>query len=756
MTNFEEIKLIIEGQDSISVDDSFMFAKNASDLLRRDEELGRKIIIHILDNLQKIPPETLEIWTDLIESAWFYPYLEKEKKMLKFNNLAGEIRNGAHLSKSLKWKYLHEEQKYLVNLLKKWKNLIVSAPTSFWKSLLIEEMVASRKFNNILIIQPTLALLDETRKKLKKYQEDYKIIIKTSQECSEEKWNLFLLTAERVTEYENLPQIDFFVIDEFYKLSAKRDDERSYALNNAFYKILNQDFPPQFYLLWPNIDWISPGFEEKYGAEFYKTNYSLIETNIENIYSQNKDIFDKISHHKQKWYKEAVLFKEEKLFDLLYSLQNQQSIIYCSSPSRVRDLAGKFALFLNKKGVKAVEKLPIIERIRKHISEKRDLINFLNFEIGIHNGVLQKHINSSIIDYFNNWDLKYLFCTTTIIEWVNTSAKNVIFFDNTKGKDQDIDYFDYANIKGRSWRMMIHYIGKVYNFNPPPQKQEDMIVDIPFYQQNPIEDEVLNGLKDQDINEIVKESEQYKELQKIPFEERQVFQKNGVSIKGQKQILHIISDLNQIYTIKRKNYSKDYCIYDLLKRTTIPKYDQLQFILEVCWKYLLKTSESKKVKTCDQLVYLTFNYAKNKDIFSLVNNNLQYIKDLPENTGVSNDILLNKSIEEIFNVMRHWFQYKLPKRLRVVNELQKYVCEKQGKDPGNYTFYSNQIENDFLPENLSILSEYWIPHSAIRKISSFIGEGFSEVDVLKKIKQIAMTKNDFLLQYENEKILNNL
>jgi hypothetical protein len=48
-------------------------------------------------------------------------------------------------------------------------------------------MVASKKFKNILIIQPTLALLDETRKKLKKYQEDYKIIIKTSQEYSAEK-----------------------------------------------------------------------------------------------------------------------------------------------------------------------------------------------------------------------------------------------------------------------------------------------------------------------------------------------------------------------------------------------------------------------------------------------------------------------------------------------------------------------------------------------------------------------------------------
>ena len=269
----EEIISAIENQDSISIDESFSFAKSTSILLRHDGEKGRKIIIYVLDNWKKIPNDTVEIWTDLIESAGFYPYLEKEKGNLKFNNLAGEIRKGCHLSENLGDKYLHEEQKYLKSILDSGRNLIVSAPTSFGKSLLIEEMVASKKFRNIVVIQPTLALLDETRKKLKRYKEDYKIIVRTSQKSTNEKGNLFLLTAERVMEYKDLPQIDFFVIDEFYKLSARRDDERSDILNNAFYKLLQQNPVPQFYLLGPNIDNISEGFTDKYNAEFYKTNY---------------------------------------------------------------------------------------------------------------------------------------------------------------------------------------------------------------------------------------------------------------------------------------------------------------------------------------------------------------------------------------------------------------------------------------------------------------------------------------------------
>jgi len=752
----EEIILAIENQDSISIDESFSFAKITSILLRADKEKGRRIIIYVLDNWRKIPDETIEIWTDLIESAGFYPYLEKEKDKLKFSNLAGEIRKGCHLSDNIISKedeklFFHEEQKHLKNILDSGKNLIVSAPTSFGKSLLIEEMVASKKFKNVIVIQPTLALLDETRKKLKKYQENYKIIVRTSQEPSEEKGNLFLLTAERVMEYKDLPQIDFFVIDEFYKLSAQRDDERSDILNNAFYKLLQQNPVPLFYLLGPNIDDISPGFAKKYNADFYKTNYSLIENKVEDIYSVNKEKFDNTTHHAKKGYKEAVLFKEEKLFELLLSLKDEQSIVYCSSPSKVRKLAESFYLFLKSNGIEKSEDLPLVEWIKKHINPHWNLINFLDFEIGINDGALQKHINSSMIDYFNDKKLKYIFCTSTIIEGVNTSAKNVIFFDPTKGKQTLIDYFDYSNIKGRSGRMMIHYIGKIFNFNPPPEKQEEMIVDIPFYKQDPIKDEVLNGLNDSDIKSSVKESQQYKELIKISQEERDLFQKNGVLIKGQKQILDIISDLDSTYTITRKKYAQEYKIYDLIYWVGEPKRDQLQFILDLCWDNLVKTGETTNPMTKPRLTTMTFNFSIKKNIFALIEDDYSYQRPLKANINKSDIEVLNQSIKNIFSISRHWFQYKIPKWLRVMNELQKYVCEKNGKNPGNYSHYANQIENDFIRDNLGILSEYGIPTSAINKLSSSIDKNLSDDDVLKKVKEVA--KSDIgLMQYERDKI----
>lgn len=177
-------------------------------------------------------------------------------------------------------------------------------------------------------------MLDETRIKLKSYSERYKIIVRTSQEFSLEKGNIFLLTAERVLEYPNMPPIDLLIIDEFYKLSKTRDDNRANILNIAFIRLM-KDPNCRFYLLGPNIDGVSAGFIEKYNAIFYKSDYSLVYTETENRYESVKT-------------KRGGKVSEEDIFSVLDSLEDQ-SLIFCSSPSTARDLAFTYCkLFFTK------------------------------------------------------------------------------------------------------------------------------------------------------------------------------------------------------------------------------------------------------------------------------------------------------------------------------------------------------------------------------------------------------------------------
>lgn len=764
-------------QASLSASESFDYALVCSSLLKDPEQQtkGRQMIINALDNWDKFHTSSSEILTDLIETAGFYPYLEKNKTFLQHKNLSGNLRKELHLSKHIAGIYHHEEQKKFYSLLEEKKNLVLSAPTSFGKSLLIEEIIASKIYKNIIVIQPTLALIDETRKKLVKYNDYYKLIVRTSQDPSELKGNVFLFTGERVQEYNKFPKIELLILDEFYKLSKDRDDERWDILNNAVYQVLNKH-KPSFYLLGPNIDGISEGFANKYQAEFHKTNFSLVDNRITDLYTNNKELIDKAN--KPRADKEVVENKENLLFELLLILKDEQNIIYCSSPDRARSLALKFQKYLKSRKTKPTNKnLPLINWIEENISKQWSLIEYLKFQIGIHDGALQKHISSSIINLFNDRTLKYLFCTSTIIEGVNTSAKNIIVFDQKKGP-KPIDFFDYSNIKGRAGRMMIHYVGNVYTFIPTPVRKE-LVVDIPFFEQKLITKEILNNLNDKDIKD--KNNPLYKELMQIPEEERTLFRKNGVSIDGQKEILkQLQEDLKTQEGI------------DLLT-WQIPDYNQLKYLLELAWKHLLKKGETTSpVLSASYLTRITFNVynISGRTVFWLISDlsesNQNYLAFYKENaTKIESHLksltpedrksyrknadfkryskgkslkdkteidIINESITDAFQIHRHWFQYKVPKWIRVINELQKFVFEKKGNKGGNYSYYASLIENDLIQENLAILLEYGIPSTAIKKLEKLIPSSLIQDEVLNEIKRKKYIDKNIFSEYEKIKL----
>lgn len=726
----EEIIFEIENSETLSFDKSFELAQLCSTILDGSNTDGHKLVINILNNWRKIHPSTIEIWSDLIEAAGFYPYLEKNIGLIKLKGLPGELRRLLRKSHNLEQKYFHDEQFEILKLLELKKNLIVSAPTSFGKSLLIEEIVASQQYNNLVIIQPTLALLDETRRKLLKYKDLYKLIVRTSQEPNSNGNNIFLFTAERVNEYQLFPHIDFVVIDEFYKLSGNRDDERSSSLNNAFHYLL-KNFDPNFYLLGPNIDGISEGFEKKYNAVFYPSKFSLVDSRNIDLFKDYKNKFGKIGPKK--------LFKEQTLFELLITLSHEQTIIYCSSPNRVRYLAKEFVKYLGHAKIPNSEyQYPIIEWIKKYVSTDWCVLDFLNCDIGIHDGALQKHICTSIIDYFNTGKIKFLFCTSTIIEGVNTSAKNIIYFDDKRG-GHDIDFFDYSNIKGRAGRMMEHYVGRIFNFNKPPE-DEKIIIDIPFFQQAPIKDEVLIQLESDEV--LDKNSKQYKDIDSIPLGEKNLIKKNGVSVSGQKSLFDIL----------RQDVETKYHLIEW----TYPTYEQLTYVLFLAWEHLIVPGETTSPMTKKKLVKMTFDYGLSGDINKLIQNSFNYYRSHPDHVLKTDKDLWDQAIQETFQAMKHWFEYKVPKWLSVVNEIQRFICFEKGLRPGNYILYANSIENDFLRQNLAILAEYGIPSSAIKKIEKNIPENLDQDLVLNFIREKGLYNSSDLLEYEKGKIRENI
>ena len=78
--------------------------------------------------------------------------------------------------------------------------------------------------------------------------------------------------------------------------------------------------------------------------------------------------------------------------------------------------------------------------------------------------MVSKYIQQEILEQFNNGVFNILFCTSTIVEGVNTDAQNMIILNPSKGRKK-LTPFDIKNIKGRAGRYYHCFIGRVFYMN---------------------------------------------------------------------------------------------------------------------------------------------------------------------------------------------------------------------------------------------------------------------------------------------------
>lgn len=716
-----KIDQIKQRSKNMTNDESFQLAILCSKLLRKDSEIAREAIIRVHDIWEKVPESTHTIWNDITESAGLYPYVNP-----KHLSTSALLRYEYHRSKYMPNVVLHEEQAIISHELINKRSVVVGAPTSFGKSLLIEEIIASRIYNNIVIIQPTLALIDETRRKLAKYRDHYKIVLSTSQTPSTRS-NIFLFTGERVVEYQNFPKIDFFIVDEFYKLSLDREDDRSVVLNQAFSKLLG--FTSKFYMLGPMISSIPLKFRERFELTWIPTKFSTVAVNEYHINEMLKINITKKN-------------KNESLNALLSHVKGQ-TIIYCSSPQKATERALEYAFSLSTEP-KENHLQDIRTWIKENINERWSLGFALSMGIAFHHGALPRHLGASIVEEFNKGAINFLFCTSTLIEGVNTSAKNVILFDHTRGRNP-IDFFDYRNIAGRSGRMKIHFVGNVIKFEKEPDQME-LNVEIPIFDQEYAPLEILISMEEDQIDENGRE--RIREFKKLPEDLQHLYKLNsGITVEAQEKI---ISKIKSNLTFYHSNISW----------SPVPrKFDDLSTIIELGWEFLRGPGDQTYIPKLGRLsarwlASFAFSYINLKSLNAVISQYSQdkfWIGKIPE-TQERIDIVSYT----VLHIARHWFDYKLPKWLTVISNIQEYVFQQNGLKPGNYLFLASELENSFVHPNFAALIEYDIPISAIKKLTKNIDPKKTADENIKVISGINDTdlRKLGLGEYELKKVGN--
>lgn len=667
IVNIGELRQILRNK-SISKVDRFSIIKDIANLVTTNRTIGQEFILRLLSRISEFQ-EFEEIIYSLVRQVGLFPYLNEDNLSFK-DTIAYEVHRPTGFKENIVFHHAQAEVYYA--LLQK-ENIVLSAPTSFGKSLIIDSIIASKNYSNIVVIVPTIALIDETRKRLSKFKDLYKIITHPSQSITSK--NVFILTQERAVEIIAKVDVDFFVIDEFYKLSPqKADEDRCHILNQVFYSLVKTG--AQFYLLGPNIEKVTTELLDNVKYKFIKTDYKTVVSERHNV---------TVSKHES---------SINKLIELCSNL-NDPTLIFCQSPASANKVAS--ALLESKIFSKDSINSDLVDWLKTNYHPQWILPNCLERKIGIHHGKVPRSIAQKCIKLFNEGKLSFLICTSTLIEGVNTKAKNVIIYDNKIARSK-FDYFTFNNICGRSGRMFSHFIGNIYLFHEPPAA-ELPLVDFPiFSQSNDVSEKLLINIDDEDLKESSKiKLKKYTEQE---FLSRDVLKKNSY-IDLDKQI--------KLATFIKNNISK---AYPLLKWNQYPTNEQLKAVCFLIWDFLVASNKMiYGVSSSKQLHFVINQYREAGSIKKFIALHTNGCKSKEE---------INEKIELSFDIQRHWINFQFPRFLISLCDIANDVFRQKHLDLCDYTYYASLVECYFISPYVVPLDEYGLPIQVSEKIGKLI------------------------------------
>lgn len=627
-------------------------------LIQNNPNKAREELIKLLDFHQEKNFQYSPLVNHLIRETGLFPYLDIETSNWEERYIieAFKVNIGND-----DYKTLHREQSLLLKKLLNGRNIAVSAPTSFGKSFVIDAFIKIKKPKNIVIIVPTIALTDETRRRLyKKFAKDYKIITTTDVELAEK--NIFIFPQERAFFYvDKLVDIDILIIDEFYKASVNFDKDRAPDLIKAIIQLGEKS--KQKYFLAPNISVLSKNpFTED--MEFLKLDFNTVYLDKKNEYLNIKSQKDKT--------------------DVLLRILNEKTtktLIYAGNFSQIDELST--ILITELSNLDYTLSNQFAGWLEKNYSYNWVLPKLIRKGTGIHNSRLHRSLSQIQIKLFEeNEAINQIVSTSSIIEGVNTSAENVIIWMNKNGKS-NLNDFTYKNIIGRGGRMFKHFIGKIYILDHPPKNTETQL-DLPF-------PEAVIGTLDKEKHSHLLTSEQLAKL-----------------ILQESEMENIIGS-GKFNTLKSENAFQS-GNYELLKKIAI------SLKTDSSWNGLAYLNTENR-DSWERLLYKIIELQPgNWDV--KYSHFVAFIKTLSYNWHKTIPELL-KALEKYDIGIDDFFQleknvtFKLSSLLKDVNTLQKEILPHKNYDISKFI---NWTSSAFLPTVIYQLEEYGLPRTISKRI----------------------------------------
>lgn len=627
------------------------------------------------------------------------------------------------------------------------KRMLISAPTSYGKTFIMREILYlnQEKYKNILLVFPTVALLRENALNMEELNQDkkmgYNVIKSIDREIDCQDRNIFVLTPERamqlLAQYPNI-EIDFFFYDEMYKIDEdycndETDDndekKNSYAERTFLDEARAKTFRICLYLLSKRVkDYYLAGpnlKREKFGKGMQRyiaeNNIQVKEIEFEPtkrimVKAYNK-VIDEDYTNLPYLEKPGIVKIHSKVNDRICDVVNYieqkgygATILYCTTPAKANEYATKLAENHQGNVVKNERFSEFIEHLKRNYNidgsiNEWSFVNVLEMGFGMHHGKMPKYIQKEILDLFNEGIFNLLFCTSTIVEGVNTNAKNMVVLNHSKGT-KELTVFDFKNIIGRAGRYYHNFVGRYFLVDKELEKfehTEDLTLNFVTYDDQELDPVDIDNSEYMDLSDINKNLKHKREEQ---FKEylltNDIYEKNRlIKREYQEILLRFLLDNNILY-----NKFYRYLSYpDILMQFTT--YHAMNTVLDIFEKSgLLDATIVRRYKAVS-------NTYCNEGFHGL----LRYEIDNARGDKVKHK-RIDKAYMDAFKTQKDIIEHKIPKILALFETIFSYASLLRRKTLDNFSlskvsrFYETGVKS-YIGEQLI---EFGFPVDAIKRI----------------------------------------
>lgn len=661
--------------------------------------------------------------------------------------------------------------------LEKQKSLSISAPTSAGKSFILNldliRRLGSGKEENIVYIVPTRALISEVSTRIRKTIKTRGItgaIVRTApfptKDSAQLKNIIYVLTPERLLSLlkpeNNTKKITSIFIDEAHEIQK---GNRGITLQSAVDLALRLHRNASVLFASPLIS--NPGY---FLSLFGRQDEGLFFTETISPVSQNLLLISEVKKQPSKInisllaanriielgitpigfkFRDSKNSQRAKLANEI-TQSNESTIIFANGPGEAETVAEEL-IMLNRDFTPSDEIKDFINFIRSEVHEEYPLAKTLAYGIAVHYGDMPSIVRSGVEELFKSAEIRFLCCTSTLLQGVNLPAKHIVI-ENPYSGNKPMSRSDFLNLSGRAGRLLQEFHGNIWCIRPSEWNEEsytgEKLQEIQSSMSKLMDDggeiidKLLTGEIDDDLRSLAEAgfSRLYQETKSLgeekilsKYETREnseTLTKNlehvrSISITLPQEILDSHSSLrpDHLQNLYDKLFSAIYTEeFSLINPFLKGGYDRMRNAIDIISE-IFGWAENQKFRNA--VVYIAHQWATGTAISKLIKDRVNYAKRENESTNTS------VVIRGLLKLIETEIRFKLVKYFSAFEDIIKQCLIEKGfseSDAKQAPYHTFLEFGSCSPVELSLMSLGFSRFTALRLKDAVNWTGAEEIE----------------------------